>query len=91
MRREQTVRSIQAVRFLRCRLHGEYQGGIGDAVYCGGLHKRRTHRWHGFAAILAGMAVRGARHGIAALHRLFRCGCGTTVDCIGGKSNHQQC
>jgi hypothetical protein len=36
-----------------------------------GLHKRRMHRRHGLAAILTLMSLRGARHRIAALHRLF--------------------
>jgi hypothetical protein len=40
-------------------------------VRCRDLHKGRVHRGHGLAAILAVISLRGARHRIAALHRLF--------------------
>jgi hypothetical protein len=40
-------------------------------MHGGGLHKRSAHGWHGLAAILTVMAVRRARHRIAAVHRLL--------------------
>jgi hypothetical protein len=56
------------------------------------LHEWRVHRRHGLAAILTVMALRRARHRIAALHRLFRCCHASTVECVGHKTHcHNRC
>jgi len=57
-------------------------------MHGGRLHKRSVHRLHGLATILSVMPVRRARHGIAALHRLF-CRRGTAVECIRRESDCQ--
>ncbi len=61
-------------------------------MHGGGLHKRSAYRWHGLAAILRVMAVRRARHRIAALHGLFWRQRRTAVEGIGRESDceHRQ-
>jgi len=55
----------------------------------GGLHKRSAHGWHGLAAVLTVVAVRRARHRIAAVDRLFRRRDCTAVQGIRRKSDCQ--
>ena len=56
-------------------------------VRCRDLHKGRVHRGHGLAAILAMMPLRGARHRITALHRLFWRGHGVTIERVDPKQD----
>src|SRR5882762_7548312 len=71
MCRNHAIGGIQGERLGSRWKHGEYKGRVGNALHRGGLHKRSVYRWHGLAAILRVMAVRRARHRIAALHSLF--------------------
>ena len=66
----------------------EYTRREGNAVHGQGLHKGSMHRGHGLAAILTMfVAVRRARHRVAALHRLFRRRRGAAVECISRESD----
>ncbi len=87
MRRKHSVRGTCGVRLASRWEHCEYKGRVGNAMHGGGLHKRRVHCWHAFAAILSVMAVRRARHRIAALHRVLGRRRGGTVECIRRKSD----
>ncbi len=58
-------------------------------MYRGRLYKGRVHRRHGLAAFLAMLvAVRRARHRIAALHRLVGRRHGQAVERIHSEGNH---
>ena len=59
-------------------------------MHGGGLHKRGVHRRHGLAAILPMMASGRTGHRVAALHRLLRVGCGSTVEGIRCERGHEQ-
>jgi hypothetical protein len=62
MRRNQVIREVEALRFAGYWQNCGYNGGVGNAMHGGGLHKRSVHCWHGLAAILTLMTVRRARH-----------------------------
>lgn len=72
MHRNHAAGGDQTVRLSSRWQHREYSGRVGNAMHVGGLHKRSADSWHRLAAILTAMAVRRARHRIAAVHRLFR-------------------
>jgi len=59
-------------------------------MYRCSLHKRRVHRWHGFAAILTVVTVRRALHRVTALHRFLSGVRGTAVERIGGQRDREQ-
>ncbi len=89
VRRNHAIREIEALGIAGCSQYREYKKCPGNAVHGGGLHKWSVHSRHGPAAILSVMAVRRARHRIAALHRLFGRRRGAAVECIRCKSDYE--